>query len=95
MAVVLAPVVEEMLFRGILYPVIKELGYPRFALWSTSLVFGLVHANFMTFLPLTFLALLLVMLYEATDNLLAPILVHSLFNAVNFFLLVFGREAIP
>ena len=58
------------------------------ALWGTSLLFALTHANAMTFVPLTFLAVVLVLLYEATDNLLAPILTHSLFNAANFVFLV-------
>jgi len=35
-------------------------------------------------LPLTFLAVVLTLLYEATDNLLAPIFAHGLFNFVNF-----------
>ena len=86
--ILLAPVVEELVFRGILYPAIKQRGFPRLALWGTSLLFALMHANAMTFLPLTFLAVVLVLLYEATDNLLAPILTHSLFNAVNFLFLV-------
>jgi membrane protease YdiL (CAAX protease family) len=34
---------------------------------------------------LTLLALVLTWLYEETNNLLAPIACHSLFNAVNFF----------
>ena len=70
------PLVEEVLFRGILYPSVKQLGYPRLALWGTSLFFGLIHSNLMTFVPLTVLSLLLVWLYERTGNLLAPILTH-------------------
>jgi hypothetical protein len=72
-AIVVAPVVEEILFRGILYPAIKELGRPRLALWGTAILFALSHENAMSLLPLTFLALVLTWLYERTDNLLAPI----------------------
>jgi membrane protease YdiL (CAAX protease family) len=43
----------------------------------------------MIFLSLTVLAVILTLLYETTDNLLAPILTHSLFNLANFFWLVF------
>lgn len=88
-AVVLAPVVEEALFRGILYPLIKQAGRPRLALAVSSLLFAAIHYNLMTFVPLTFLAMALALLYEKTDTLLAPILTHALFNAVNlvmFFL---------
>jgi len=84
LAIALAPVTEELLFRGILYPFIKQQGYPKLALWGTSVLFGLLHLNLMTFLPLTFLGLVLAWLYETTDNLTAPILAHSLFNLANF-----------
>jgi membrane protease YdiL (CAAX protease family) len=87
-AVLLAPVTEEMLFRGILYPAIKRFGYPRLALWSTSLLFAAIHMNAVTFVPLATLALILTALYEWTDNLLAPIAAHVLFNALNFAMLL-------
>jgi len=87
-----APVVEEIIFRGILYPALKQHGWPRLALWGTSLLFALTHANAATLLPLSFLAMLLVFLYERTGNLLAPILTHSLFNAANYFALVYQSE---
>ena len=86
-AILLAPVAEEMLFRGILYPAIKQAGYPRVALWGTALLFAATHHNAATFLPLTLLAIMLALLYEKTNNLLAPIAAHCLFNAMNFLLL--------
>jgi membrane protease YdiL (CAAX protease family) len=45
----------------------------------------------MTFVPLTFLAMTFVLLYERTQTLLAPILTHALFNAVNFTLFLFQK----
>lgn len=83
-AVLLAPITEEVLFRGILYPAIKQFGYPRLALWGSSLLFAAVHTNVVTFVPLVVLALVLTLLYERTDNLLAPVAAHVLFNALNF-----------
>ena len=83
-AIVLAPVFEESIFRGILYPAIKNAGYPTLALAGTSLLFGAIHASLLIFLPLTFLGIMFAILYEKTDSLLAPIIGHSLFNAVNF-----------
>ena len=92
MAIVLAPVMEELLFRGVFYPTIKTRGYPRVALWGTSVMFAVVHYNLLTILPLTLLALVLVWLYERTGNLMAPIAAHSCFNAINFAMLVFREE---
>jgi membrane protease YdiL (CAAX protease family) len=82
--IVIAPVVEEMLFRGLLYPTLKELGFPRLALWGTAVLFALLHWNGPGFLSFVFLGAVLAYVYEATDNLLASILTHSVFNTVNF-----------
>lgn len=86
-AIVLAPVAEEILFRGILYPGIKRAGFPRAALWGTSVLFAVIHGNLLTLLPLLVLAIALTLLYEATDNLLAPIATHAAFNAANLVML--------
>jgi membrane protease YdiL (CAAX protease family) len=91
-AIVLAPIVEEALFRGILYPAIKQLGRPRLALWVSSALFAAVHHNMVSFVPLLVFALVLVRLYENFQNLLAPIVAHSLFNAANFLILIFQDQ---
>ncbi len=83
-AIVLAPVAEEVLFRGLLYPTIKQAGFPRMALWSTALLFAVVHQNLASFVPLFVLAVALSLLYEKTNNLLATIAAHSCFNTMNF-----------
>jgi len=87
-SIVLAPIVEETLFRGILYPMIKQFGRPHLALWGTSILFAAIHANLQAFIPLTVLALGLTWLYERTDSLIVPILTHSTFNAINFGLTI-------
>jgi membrane protease YdiL (CAAX protease family) len=88
-AVVLAPAAEEFVFRGMLYPFVKQLGYPRLAWLGVSALFALIHVNAATFVPLFVLALALTWLYEKTDNLLAPITAHALFNAANLVALLF------
>jgi membrane protease YdiL (CAAX protease family) len=80
--VALAPAAEETLFRGILYPAIKQAGYPKLALWLTSVAFAGMHANAVAFLPLMVLSLVLTGLYEKTGNLLAPMIAHALFNSI-------------
>lgn len=87
-AILIAPFVEELVFRGILYPAIKQRGYHKLALWGTSMFFAVIHGNLMIFVPLTVLAIFLTFLYETTNNLLAPVITHSFFNAVNFVYLV-------
>jgi hypothetical protein len=82
--IVIAPLGEEVLFRGILYPWIKRMGFPRLALWGTAVLFGTIHFNLAALVPLTLLAMVLIWLYEYTGNLLASITTHCLFNAANF-----------
>jgi len=91
-AILLAPLAEEMLFRGILYPAIKQAGYPKLALWVTSLAFAGVHGHAPSFLSLLLLALLLTWIYEHTKNLLAPIIAHACFNAYNFISGIYGEQ---
>ena len=88
-AVVIAPVAEEFIFRGMLYPFIKQLGSPRAALFGVSAIFAGIHLDAGTFVPLFVLALVLTWLYEKTDCLLAPVTAHALFNSVNLVLLHF------
>ncbi|HEX5398627.1 MAG TPA: type II CAAX endopeptidase family protein [Verrucomicrobiae bacterium] len=91
-AIVLAPVAEEFIFRGVLFPFVKQLGWPKMAWVGVSFLFALIHASPGIFVPLFVLALGLTWLYEKTGNLLASIVAHSLFNAANLVLLVLADE---
>ena len=86
--VVLAPIAEEILFRGILYTVIKQRGHAVAAVSVTSVLFAVIHFYPVGFLSLIFLSMALIAAYEWTKNLLAPILIHALFNAINFAVIV-------
>lgn len=79
-AVCFAPFFEELAFRGYLYPVCKKLTGPVFACIITSLLFGIVHMNLVVFLPLSLFGALLVILYERTKSIWAPIAAHMIFN---------------
>ena len=91
-AIGLAPFVEEFLFRGILYPFLKQRIQPAAAVAITSVLFGAIHGNVLTFLPLVFLAVVLTWVYEKTDALIAPIVTHAFFNAANFLMLLYQNE---
>ena len=82
--VVFAPVCEELLFRGVLYPSLRDLGHRRMAIAASSLLFAAIHGSLALMLPLTVLAVVLVWLYEKTGSIIAPILMHAAFNAINF-----------
>jgi len=87
-SMVLAPVAEEFVFRGALFPFLKQLGWPKLAWFGVSFLFALIHANAMSFVPLFVLALAFTWLYQKTDCLLTPIVAHSLFNTTNLIILI-------
>ena len=80
----MAPICEELLFRGVIYPSLRDLGHPRLAIAASSHLFAAIHGSLALMLPLTVLAVILVWLYEKTGSIVTPILMHAAFNAVNF-----------
>lgn len=86
--IVLAPVSEELLFRGVLYPWIRQFGFRRLAVWITAVVFAGMHFNLASFVPLALFSVALTWLYDNRGNLLACIAAHATFNAMNFSLLL-------
>ena len=90
--IVLAPVAEEILFRGILFTSVLQFKGRWVAIVSNSLLFGVIHSNLLTLVPLIVMAVMLTLLYERTRNLLAPIVAHSLFNLANFLMLMLDRS---
>jgi membrane protease YdiL (CAAX protease family) len=91
-AVVLAPVAEEFVFRGLLFSLAKHWGRPKLAWLGVSFLFAAFHLNAPVFLPLFLLALALTWLGEVTEGLLAPILAHALFNLANLILLLLAEK---
>jgi CAAX protease family protein len=82
LAVVIAPLAEEFVFRGFLYGVTKRFAGSLPALAFTGLAFALVHVHLPSLLPLFLLACVLTFAYELTGSLLVPMAMHSLFNAI-------------
>jgi len=92
-AVVVAPLVEELLFRGFIYGVIKRFTDAWFAALCSALLFAVVHFHVGSLLPLAVLALLLCAAYELSGSLLVPMLLHALFNLTSLALLLLFPEA--
>lgn len=82
-AVVVAPVVEEIIFRGLIYGAAKRFGGPAAAAIFSSAFFAFIHGNVPALGPLFGLALCLVLAYEFTGSLLVPIALHVWFNSFN------------
>jgi uncharacterized protein len=82
LAVVIAPLAEEFVFRGFLYGVTKRFAGSLPALIFSGAVFALVHLHLPSLLPLFLLACVLTFAYELTGSLIVPMAMHSLFNAI-------------
>jgi hypothetical protein len=80
-AVIVAPLCEEIVFRGYFYPVLKKYAGIWPAAFCSALVFATAHGNLTALLPLFLFGGLLVFIYEKTGSLWAPIAVHFCFNA--------------
>lgn len=91
LAVALAPMVEEVVFRGLLYRAWeKEWGWISAAV-ASSAVFGFFHLHFMS----AFLSgLVFACLYRRTGTLVAPIIAHALGN-LQLAYPIMGRFYIP
>lgn len=89
-AAVVAPFVEEVLFRGFLYPALKRYSQPLVALVVTAAIFAAIHLHLPALFPLFVLSCLLTAAYELSGSLWVPILVHAGFNAVNIAITVSG-----
>ena len=90
-AVVVAPVSEEIIFRGYLYPVSKRFIGRGSAIVFSALIFSVIHHNALALLPLFFLAILLVLAYEWTGSIWAPIGIHMAFNGATVLLQLLMR----
>ncbi len=87
----LAPVVEEMLFRGIILRAFLHR-YPRgLAMVWSAMLFGVAHLNLYQFLVATCLGLILAWLYERTRSLYPCVALHVTYNSM---VTLFGMDAL-
>lgn len=81
-AAVAAPIFEETLFRGFLLPSLTRYVPVSGAIALSSLLFAVAHLSVSEVLPLTTLGAVLGIVYTRSRNLLAPMLLHSLWNSI-------------
>ncbi|WPJ94861.1 CPBP family intramembrane glutamic endopeptidase [Coraliomargarita algicola] len=87
MAVVLAPIVEEIIFRGCIYRFLKSQTTRVPAQVLSGCVFSMMHANLMSFVPLVIVGVLLARVYEKSGNLMVSMWFHACFNAFSLLML--------
>ena len=77
-ALLIGPVAEELIFRGLLMNCLMDYA-PRFAVYGSALLFALMHGNLGQFVPALLTALALGYIRVKTGSLLLPMLIH-IFN---------------
>ena len=91
--VIEAPLLEELLFRGVLFGGLTKIMPVWGAMLLSGFLFAIIHVNAATLIPLWFLGVAFAWLYVRTKTLLAPIAVHLVFNATNLLLLLFTEAS--
>ncbi|MBM5799307.1 MAG: CPBP family intramembrane metalloprotease [Cyanobacteria bacterium K_DeepCast_35m_m2_023] len=83
-ALVLAPLFEEVLFRGVLLPVLARVWGGAWAVLLSAAFFAVAHLSLGEFLPLFVLGLGLGWLRLASGRLSASVIMHALWNGLTF-----------
>lgn len=82
MSIIIAPIGEEALMRGFLYPILRAKFSATSTIAITTTIFALLHGNLVQIVLTVPLGIALGYLYERTHNLAACIGAHMLFNLV-------------
>lgn len=91
LAVIMAPLFEEIVFRGIIQKGLINKGMkPTSAIIIAAVIFGLVHGNPWQFVGAVLLGCVLGVVYQKTKSLLMPILLHAFNNLISALLIFYG-----
>lgn len=89
--VILAPIAEEIFFRGVIFNAFLREGGRRWAFLGSSALFAVIHLSLVAAIPIFLLGLALAWVYDRTNNLLAPIAMHMFVNGASVILALLVR----
>lgn len=89
-----APLLEEVIFRGFLFGTLRNSFGPWRSMVYSSLLFAALHQSLVAFLPIFFLAMVLAYLYEKTGSLWPSIILHMTNNTVATLFAILIRRVI-
>jgi membrane protease YdiL (CAAX protease family) len=96
LALLIAPAAEELLFRGVLFPALRDRFGLGAGIAASAVAFGLAHylpgdpiEVMITISATTVIGASLAIQYERRGTLLAPLSAHVAFNAVGLSILLF------
>lgn len=88
--VVLAPLSEELFFRGLVYRGIADRFGSGVGMVTSGVAFALVHFNVSVVVPFTLIGIVFAWVYRASGSLWTTIAAHAIFNGVSFVATVYG-----
>lgn len=88
---IIAPVVEELWFRGLVMESLRPYGN-GFAIFVSAILFGLTHANLEQFFYATALGIFLGYIAIATESIVTTTIMHAIFNSLSGFMLLLSVE---
>lgn len=92
-AVIMAPIFEEIIFRGIIQKGLMNRGVePWKAILFASLLFGIIHGNPWQFVGAALLGGVLGLVYYKTKSLLLPMLLHGFNNLCSTILITYTQK---
>ena len=86
--IIIVPIVEELLYRGVLLGFIAQVISPTKAIWVSAIIFGIAHFDVANSVGTALLGLGLGYLRVRTGSIWPPIILHMSFNAVGFTIMV-------
>lgn len=97
--VILAPILEEVVFRGMIFGWLYEIN-PKLAHFISAFIFGFIHVmlaimngnvgEWVQIFSYFFMGFVLSYLYEKRNNIYVPILTHSMNNLISMLLILFS-----
>ncbi len=89
LAIIIAPLIEEIMFRGVLYRWLRGRLSPTFAILLSSTIFAAVHPQgLIGLVPLSFIGCLAATLREWRQSLIASMALHACFNSATLIMII-------
>ncbi len=90
---VIAPLSEELFFRGFLFPAVNKITGRLPAIFLTSAFFALFHFDIIRFIPIMIMGTWLNFLYIKTGSLFTSMIAHSTWNTLMIVILFWANSS--
>lgn len=84
----IGPIIEELMFRGIIYNNLKKIYKPMKCILITTVVFSFLHFNLVQVVYGLIIGFMLIYIYELYKNIKAPIYLHIASNTTSLFYVI-------